>query len=499
MPHEVTKKSRKSLDSLSNFNIKTDYGDENIDLSDNKDSEYVRIPKSEYEAIKNRVSAIENRISQEFTVMTAIDQSNVNEPVKQVQTEYEKTLEEAAILATPGSEQLAKRLSRELKIRQSDEHKIIRSPSARKIGTLRRRSRENVVKLTRTQTWNVSSQAMCGNPFYPHVSLRRGRPNTVNTGLSQPSPAILNGTSHTDSSRRRLSVSDQPLDPVLNQPYPTRNTFVGFVRASSFHGDITVAKQSPKETKDRITKVSGESAWKNANSFLSSAESLENPLTGRASVAKLRSQNVGMVMAKARLFDGMTDSDTSLEKKVVATKPARHTGFARKPRKYASAEAQNKHSNNSSMDTDTSSSALDNKNLRKICKSPGYVSKRSRSKHIRSPVSMAKVKENLNLSSQLKEVIYDVCTPMSEKLSFPLTNDLNTPNLIKPNGLYKTPRTTPPIKKPLSVKANKAFKITQSTLQDGRKANTPLRVNHSTPRRQSPRLISMKARQIVHN
>ncbi len=62
-----------------------------------------------------------------------------------VQDHYERTLEESdkLLLERSASEQLARQLSRGLRIRKSAEHRVIRSPSARKIGAIRRRSRES--------------------------------------------------------------------------------------------------------------------------------------------------------------------------------------------------------------------------------------------------------------------------------------------------------------------------------------------------------------------
>ncbi|XP_050510477.1 T-cell activation Rho GTPase-activating protein-like [Diabrotica virgifera virgifera] len=103
---------------------------------------YVRVPKVEYEEIKNRVSAIEKRLSFELeTVASTVVRREAN-IIQDIQSEYEKTLGQAEALS-PGTDQLARRLSKELKIRTS-EQKIIRSPSARKIGNIRRRSRELV-------------------------------------------------------------------------------------------------------------------------------------------------------------------------------------------------------------------------------------------------------------------------------------------------------------------------------------------------------------------
>lgn len=139
--------TRKSTHSYSLRNSSSPNLPSGLETIDMKSKEYVKIPKSEYEEIKNRVSAIESRISQEFKSITS-DSSDVLtvNPISKVQSEYEKTLEEASIENTASADQLAKQLSRELKIRRSAEHKVIRSPSARKIGNLRRRSQEKPIR-----------------------------------------------------------------------------------------------------------------------------------------------------------------------------------------------------------------------------------------------------------------------------------------------------------------------------------------------------------------
>lgn len=117
------------------------------ELENDKREEYVKVPKSEYLDIKKRVSAIETQISQEFGTLAKESINNLRRnSVDKVQTEYEKTLEQSDIGNTMNADQLAKRLGKELKIRRSSEHKIIRSPSARKIGVLRRRSQEKPVR-----------------------------------------------------------------------------------------------------------------------------------------------------------------------------------------------------------------------------------------------------------------------------------------------------------------------------------------------------------------
>ena len=138
---------RKSTHSYSLRNSSSNLSTNSLDASDSKAEEYVKIPKSEYEEIKNRVSAIESRISQEFKSITneSSDVLTVN-PISIVQNEYEKTLMEASIQNTTSADMLARRLSKELKIRKSAERRVIRSPSARKIGSLRRRSQEKPIR-----------------------------------------------------------------------------------------------------------------------------------------------------------------------------------------------------------------------------------------------------------------------------------------------------------------------------------------------------------------
>lgn len=103
-------------------------------------ADYMRISKSEYEDIKNRVSAIEKRLSFELENAQSTVISNEVNIVHDIQSAYEKTLVQSEPLSS-GTDQFVRRLSRELRIRNSEE-KLIRSPSARKIGNIRRRSRE---------------------------------------------------------------------------------------------------------------------------------------------------------------------------------------------------------------------------------------------------------------------------------------------------------------------------------------------------------------------
>ncbi|PSN49230.1 hypothetical protein C0J52_08407 [Blattella germanica] len=361
------------------------------------ETEFVRIPKSEYEAIKNRVSAIENRISQEFgnigagnqIITNSVESFDVscknevsNNNAELVQSAYEKTLEESEKLDDSSSDQLAKRLSKELRIRRSLEHKIIRSPSARKIGTIRRRSRENSKsqlkkperkEVTRNMSWHLAIRPSASqiSQLYPRSSLRRGRPNTVFSGLPQPNPrSIINDETtritlkyenenvksnemvHAASIGDGINLTDLSEYLALCKDSEGPLTRSKAQRASSFHGcewayhnhnfindcfievkqlnnqsDVSKSKVTSKlenntQENKTVPNNNGNEHWQTAESFFKSPQEGKQdvPATGRASIAKLRSQNAGMVMERMKMFDPKVSSKLELsDKKRAAT------------------------------------------------------------------------------------------------------------------------------------------------------------------------------------
>ncbi|CAH2094697.1 unnamed protein product [Euphydryas editha] len=336
-----------------------------IDLSPDMkeiDKDYVRISKQEYEEIKSRVSAIENRLSREFTDVIPRVQ-----PLQQVQNVYEQTLEEVAMLNCPTSEHLARRLSKELKIRPKEQAKIIRSPSARKIGSIRRRSKENLTKIVRHKSWNAFPHSQSNHNtdrFYPYIGLnRREKSNIVkpNLGaaknqnltsdwdgsLSENSPTNVSDSSLKYHQRKRISLapdlnktigkaqtrrslnitinnswdgtgSETSLNNTLNQKAKTRYS-------SQFHGyqDTKNGNQIYKENSSN-----SQQKWRNAAAFFmnKTGELETNGQTGRPSVNKLRRQNAGAVLAKAKMFESSSDKSSDRNEKTT------HSGFARKPR-----------------------------------------------------------------------------------------------------------------------------------------------------------------------
>lgn len=350
--------------------------------------EFVTVHKKEYEDIKSRVSALE----EELEMMNA---------AHSVQSIYEKTLEESERINEGSTEQLARRLSKELKIRRSSENKVIRSPSARKIGSLRRRSKELVQKT-----------------LDPKSNLKRGRPNTLQTGL--PSPTTLRSVDLTNK-------MDSPR------------------RSSSFQAE--------------------KSEWKSGEIFARDhlLQKLMPSPQGRPSIAEIRCHNAGMVLEKAKLFNSLNQSGES-EKSV-------------KIQRRQSVRLENIRRGNE-------------KSPKKI----GVIRTRSLltgKKTNRSPETkeneMRSFLQSTSITPDLKETIYEVCTPLSQKFQSPLREKNQ---ILKPQ--------TPAIKKCLGTRSPRSFaKTPMSTARSvNRGRPTPMRAlaeAFGTPHRglrRSPRILA---------
>lgn len=245
------------------------------DIIANNEPQYVRISKHEYEDIKQRVSEIERRISMELDAESKETANSKKDSVTDVQVAYEQTLEDADALS-PTTDQLAKRFSRDLKIRRSTEAKVIRSPSARKIGGLRRKSRERQAtgnKLSRNLSWHITT-------------------NNLNNNLVGEL-----GDKNVLPSSNSANISDQVMTRRV-----TRTSSLKTTNLSGLSGKSLSNNNSQSSDK-----------WTSAEGFFRSVNTPNRSLeTCRASIAKIRAQNAGMVLAKARLFDNLVDSTDSI-------------------------------------------------------------------------------------------------------------------------------------------------------------------------------------------
>ncbi|KAG6455445.1 hypothetical protein O3G_MSEX009229 [Manduca sexta] len=459
-----------------------------IDLSPDmkqQNKDYVRISKQEYEEIKSRVSAIENRLSREFTDVIPRVQ-----PLQQVQNVYEQTLEEVAMLNCGNSDHLARRLSKELKIRPTEEAKIIRSPSARKIGSIRRRSRENLTKIVRHKSWNVSSHSQASHiadRFYPYVGLNRQRTNTAKPDLAAPKVTVsewdgsasensMNNVSDSSQKYRQRKRTSLALDYGHQKPVsriPARrslgvinHSFDNTTSDTSMSNTLNSSEKSTNSDQKQhyqnlvnknLNKYGKQSTthqkWRSAAAFfMDKTGEVENMgPTGRPSVNKLRKQNAGAVMAKAKLFE--SSSDKSSERNDKNT----HNGFARRPR------VSGQQPNRAQKLVGLVKPKVQNENMH------GIPVRHPRNVAEVTPISKTSYNNDIDWRSNRKT------TPPIKRVVSPQSNTNVTPT--------RTPQ-IPTLKK--SLIAPKTARILAPN-NDFKKAHTPLKAIHVSPRRRSPR------------
>ncbi|KYM95454.1 Rho GTPase-activating protein 11A [Cyphomyrmex costatus] len=492
--------------------------------SDHCEEDYVRIPKSEYEDIKNRVSAIESRISQEFGCIYNEKDNIITHSLNNIQTAYEKTLEEANIENTLTSDYLAKRLSKELKIRRSGEHKIIRSPSARKIGSLRRRSQEKTAskRIRRTASWHISpefnlqhnmqferqvnvcsieKQSTYSNKYLKEKSHSAEKCNENISNNMRDEIACLHNQINTLISRSNeckiSNNSDLDLSGFKDLHNNNNHTTTSVRRASSFHGKDFVDNSSYFDKKiDELKKAnshqnialnndclqsdktvfegSNQISWKDAEKYFKSV-SRKTPLpqTGRASVAKLRTQNAGMVLAKARLFDEGTTGTSEFKSSNISNR--KHcleniNKLSPNVTKEMNVECFKRTCNRTQVSRKKSNKDSKSKN-RHAASSPNA------SPHITTQIIGINVAHDTRIHQKEKGL------PLTK---MPVSTTLENPNM----SPYKSDVSkTPHIKRPLTVKTPKSSKLVRRPPVDTRR--TPLKATAylGTPKRQSPKSI----------
>lgn len=311
-------------------------------VSNPSDVSYVRIPKTEYEDIKERVFAIESRLSQEFckvrdSLLIEHSPENIEDVpdrsfsgAERVLTEFQRTVEQTEIFeSSPTTDRLAKRLSRELQIRRRsiDNERVCRSPSARKIGSIRRRSRETV-RLSRNNTWHITNSNEkripkdedSGNFFYPKANLKRGRPNTFKTGLPK---TPKRSDEHEHLADENWTSGDQFFDNIQNEnidPVTPVMKKRSMSPASTMKTPMLPPKSIPRRAAGSHLKGTPTSAQRatTRQQYMTGTSLFQTPIDpeihGRASIARLRTQNAGQVMAKAKLFDCMGETPVTTSK-----------------------------------------------------------------------------------------------------------------------------------------------------------------------------------------
>ncbi|XP_008550504.1 rho GTPase-activating protein 11A-like [Microplitis demolitor] len=513
---------------------------------DESSEEYVKIPKREYEEIKNRVSAIESRISQEFGI-DGIDHGGnkrlSTNSVTDVQNEYEKTLEEASIESIVSADHLARRLSKELKIRRSAEHKVIRSPSARRISSLRRRSQEKPITGRRRLSHNSSSWQVSEKMQTKKLTTETSENDNddvtsfcsdeTNARLmylqKQLSTLISNTAEHTGSI---LSDDEASLN-IINMP---KSSIANVRRASSFHGNELINENIQLNSRiDKLKKTSSQRnitrdeeqskycsdsrmfeivtekkiSWKNASVYFECETPARTTApavqTARASIAKLRTQNAGMVLAKARLFDHNENKSTQeslmerqrrninghrelKDNKSVPVENIRKKK-CKSPKSYGTRPKLSKSPSEITITPNSSRQSLDKRSNRRHSLLSNQENKQTVEvdDQFLSPSARRESNRGLNSASRYSTTSMNTTSIKAEH------------NLVNRAGEFVDVSTinTPHIKKPLSTKTPKSARsLVRRPAIDSRR--TPLKAvppSSGTPKRQSPR-YTLKTRQL---
>ncbi|KAL5285702.1 ARHGAP11A family protein [Megaselia abdita] len=389
----------------------SDLDEVDSNVSNPSDVSYVRIPKTEYEDIKERVFAIENRLSQEFgKVRDSLLIENSPEIVKDIPdhsfsgaervfTEFQRTIEQTEIFeSSPTTDRLAKRLSRELKIRRRsvENERVCRSPSARKIGTIRRRSRE-MVRLSRNNTWHITNsnekvvpkvkEEDSGNFFYPKANLKRGRPNTFQSGLPKTPKREDGGDLENWTSGEQFfeNIHDENCLPNIIEPMTPIRKKKSMSPSSTMKTPMLPPKSIPRRAAGSQFKGTPSSAGRSMNrqQHLTATSLFQTPIdpecNGRASIARLRTQNAGQVMAKAKLFDGMGETPVSTGNSKSAKNNRRMSRKFDLPSNNCKSSESRRQSRKFSVKIDEESSFEQRTPRRKLLsKSPGCVQKRTK-------------------------------------------------------------------------------------------------------------------------
>lgn len=342
-----------------------------ISETNRNEEDYVRVPMSEYEAFKTRLNSIETKINQEFNAakLDAVKiemgkkPNNIMNGVEKVESKFHETLKETEKLDDHKTDILAKRLSRELKIRPNiDRSGVTRSPSARKIGSLRRK-RDSTTRLSRGNSWHISSTFDAPstsattittesdvNTFYPKPNLKRLRlldstsssgstltatPSYLITPIPQSAEKVI-----PEKPARKSIVTQITTTPSLMSTEVWTNATDFFKENKVAHeqeevfktpvrlnklqvkGDIDINKNKtpmlpPRHTpamRRLNTPMSDVKKTPHMNrTVLSLTPSGNESREARASIIQIRHQNAGQVAQKARLFDNLSSNESFLK------------------------------------------------------------------------------------------------------------------------------------------------------------------------------------------
>lgn len=324
---------------------------------------------------------------------------------------------------------------------------------------------------------------------------------------------------HTTSVHRASSFHGN--DFVDNSSYFDKK--IDDLKKTNSHQNITLNNDCLQRDKT-VFEGSNKISWKDADKYFKSVSRTNTPTpqTGRASVAKLRAQNAGMVLAKARLFDEGTTKTSEFISSNVSNK------------KYCR-DSANKHSPNvaKKMDIETEHfKQTCNKTQVSFSRKKSNKDSKSKNRHV-SPNASSQIKtqaidtslkslqkgfnehyystrkfelENQKLSNKdpithqtfTKDkginIMHDTKIHQKENVAvkglpltkMPVSTTLENPNMSPcKSDVSKTPH----IKRPLTVKTPKSSKLVRRPPVDTRRTPLKATAHLGTPKRQSPKSI----------
>lgn len=321
---------------------------------------------------------------------------------------------------------------------------------------------------------------------------------------------------HTTSVRRASSFHGK--DFVDNSSYFDKK--IDDLKKTNSHQNIALNNDCLQRDKT-VFEGSNKISWKDADKYFKSVSRTNTPApqTGRASVAKLRTQNAGMVLAKARLFDeGTTKTSEFISSNVSNKKYCRNSANKHSPNVTKEMDTETEHFKQTCNRTQVSRKKFkDSKNKNRHASSPNVspqitqvidTSLKSLQKGFNEHYYSTRKFELQNQKLSNKDpithqtftkdkeinIMHDTKIHQKENIAvkgssltkMPVSTTLEIPNM----SPYKSDVSkTPHIKRPLTVKTPKSSKLMRRPPVDTRRTPLKATAHLGTPKRQSPKSI----------
>lgn len=321
----------------------------------------------------------------------------------------------------------------------------------------------------------------------------------------------LHLNNHTTTSVRRAS-SFHGKDFVDNSSYFDKK--IDDLKKTNSHQNIALNNDCLEKDKT-VFESSNKISWKDADKYFKSVSRTNTPApqTGRASVAKLRTQNAGMVLAKARLFDeGTTKTSefvSNLSNRKYRDNVTKHSpnvakgtterfkqtcNRAQTSRRKSNKDSKNKNRHALSPNAspkiktqikDTSLKSFQKEHYRSVRK---FELQNQKLSNKDSTVYQSFTKDKgINIAHDPKiHQKENIAAKESSYTKIPVNTTLDNSNV----SPYKSDVSkTPHIKRPLTVKTPKSSKLVRRPPVDTRRTPLKATAQLGTPKRQSPKSI----------